>query len=173
MPVANAAAIRQVLRQIKNKPATAVAERVLSEWELNALVGVGSSAVAGKFLRLGMIDEVVAIAAAASGNMTTQLPANAKVLFTSTNNNTALTFGTAVKFGVGTAADPDRFLLSATTVTINTKNNATPLEAVGNNAAAVTVAVTAVDTDGAAAGTMTGSVRVRLIYVYAESLPNA
>lgn len=151
------------MRTIVNNPAASYSERVLMEKDLGN----------GSYLRRAYIEQAVTLAAAASGDLTTQLPANYRVIFASANNDTLLSYGTAVKFGIGTAADPDKFLLSSTTLTKNTKNEGQPLEAVASGSAAVTVRVSAVDTNGAAAGTMTGTVRARLVYEYITNIASA
>lgn len=125
----------------------------------------------GKRLRLCMIEEVVSFNAAAFANLTQVLPANSEVLDVQMNFETAMALNVAVKLGVGTAADPDAYLLSAVAMTRNAKNASRP-KAV--NAAALTPRISACDNAGAAAGTVTsGQVRVRIVYEYAEALPDA
>jgi len=128
----------------------------------------------GKELRRAVIEEVVTFAADASKALTQALPANSTVIQVDTNYDVAVVLSTAVKLGVGTASDPDAFLLSSATVTKNTKNVNRPAVATGFQAASAAPLVTAVDTNGAAAGTGTsGSVRVRIVYEYVQALPNA
>lgn len=165
--------VKNILRAWKNLPATTVAARFLSRWMTTSKNAPSAAQGIGRELRLACIEQTVSIAAAASGDLTTQLPVGAKVLFSQMNFDTVVTPVTAVKVGFGTAADPDRFGLSDTTLTKNTKTFTAPLEAVSINNTAVTMRVTAVDTNGAAAGTMTGTVRVLIAYWEIEPLPDA
>lgn len=166
--------VRDILRQWKNRPATGVAARHLAKFMTTLKNPPTGAQGIGKEVRLAAIEETVTISvAAASGALTTQLPAPARVLFACMNFDTAITLVTAVKVGLGTAADPDRFALSDTTMAKNTKTNSIPVEAVAINSAAVAMTVNAVDTNGAAAGTIAGTVRCLIVYWEMEQLPDA
>lgn len=161
--MANEANVKAILRKIKNNPATSAAARVLLEATVDKSTGFKREAIV----------ETVALAGAASVNLTTQLPAGAKVIHAGYYLTTAMTLVTAVKLGIGTAAKPSGFLLSATTMTIGITQSlatapATPADA--TVAAATTIALTTVDTNGALAGTGTGTVKVCVIYEYLEAL---
>jgi hypothetical protein len=154
---------RNAARGPINTPATGASERVLDERDLGN----------GSYYRRAYIEEAVEFSADASANLTTQLPASARVLFASLNLDTAVTLSTAVKIGLGTASDPDAYAITGTTMTKNTKTDHVPATATATTAAATTVKVTACDTSGAAAGTATGTVRARLLYEYVTSIADA
>lgn len=161
--------LRLDLRRLMNTPATA-AEGVLFEKDLGG----------GSVLRQGWLQQDLVFAGDAYKAFTNDLPANSRVLFASINTKTlgaysAETNVNAVKLGLGTAADPDQFLLDAGTVTKNTKTDKQPLEAVSIVAAAVTPRVTACQTGGTAStvGSYTGTVTARLIYEYITSIASA
>jgi hypothetical protein len=66
-------------------------------------------------LKYGVLRSRVALAAAASGTLGIQLPANARPLWAQSNIVSAFTHSTATRYGVGTSADPDAYILSSTT----------------------------------------------------------
>lgn len=142
---------------------TGVTERIIRETNLGN----------GSVHRVAYLEEALVFVTTAAVNLTTQIPALSKVIAASINFDTLIVLSTAVKVGFGTAADPDGLLLSGATLTKNTKaNSVTPTLA--TFAAATTLAVKAVDTNGDAAGTVTsGTVRARVLYEYITSIGNA
>ena len=108
-----------------------------------------------------------AFAAGATYDSPIQIPANHRIVAAKINNQTALVLSTAVKVGLGTSADPDGYALSSTAVTKNTKTsgggalvNTVPLQT-----SAATPRITACDTSGAAAGTITsGTIACEITY---------
>lgn len=81
--------------------------------------------------KIGVLRSRVAIAAAATASLGVDLPANARVLWTQSNINSAFTHSTATRYGVGTTADPDAFILSGTTTTAGTTTGPTLMESPG------------------------------------------
>lgn len=122
--------------------------------------------------QLRVIDEVISHVgnAALTKALTTQVPAGAVILAVQANADVALTGGgTTVRFGVGVAADPDKYGNSAA-LTKNAKINTIPAHAVLGAPEALVVAAT---TGGGAAGDTAltvGAVRVRVVYAQAVSL---
>jgi hypothetical protein len=108
----------------------------------------------------------------ASLNLTTQLPPNAVIDYAGMNFDTPVVLVTGVKVGFGTAASPSLYALSGTVLNKNTKtDNPQSAPVVGGP---TTLQVGACATGGTAAGTVTsGTVRVRIIYRYFASIPNA
>jgi hypothetical protein len=82
-------------------------------------------------LKYGVLRSRVALAAAASGTLGIQLPANARPLWAQSNIVSAFTHSTATRYGVGTSADPDAYILSSTTTTAGTTTGPTFLESPG------------------------------------------
>lgn len=128
--------------------------------------------------KIRYIEEAVIFAAAASANFTEQVPAGAIPLAASMNYDTAVVLSTAVKVGLGTAADPDGYGLTGTAVIKNTKH----APGTGGKGAlcgvqiatATTIQVTACDTAGALAGTVTsGTVRGRVYYETWDGIADA
>lgn len=162
--MANANNVNQIIRNFKNAPVAASnTERVMLELRVDK----------DTVFRRATISETVSLAAAASANLTTQLPAGAKVIESGYFLTTAMVLVTAVKLGIGVSGKPSAFGLSGTTMTINTTEGlptapATPADA--TVAAATTMRVSTVDTNGAAAGTGTGTVKVCVVYEYMTSL---
>lgn len=144
-------------------PATSgVTERVIDE------VNLGN----GSVYRRAFIEEALVFTADASADLTTQIPALSRVVAASINMDTLVVLDTAVKVGFGTQADPDGLVIAAT-LTKNAKaNDVSPT--LTSFDTATTLRVSAVDTNGAAAGTVTsGTVRARVIYDYVTSIGNA
>lgn len=157
-------------RGIVNVPSSGVVERVLLEKDLGN----------GSVYRRAYLEEVLVAAGVALVAMTTSLPANHNVLFASLNFDTLVAMSTetdvdAVKVGFGTAADPDRYAISGVTLTKNTKTDNVPADSLSKSTSAQTPRISACATGGAAAsvGTMTGSVRARILYEYTTSIGNA
>lgn len=134
-----------------------------------------SSDLPGPGETIKFIEETVEFTADASANLVEQIPALAIPIGAVINYDTAVVLDTAVKIAVGTSGDPDGYAITGTNVTKNTKE-ARPTGALCGTGvlSATTVQVTAVDTNGAAAGTVTsGTVRVRVYYKTLDQLPNA
>lgn len=93
------------------------------------------------------------------------LPANHVLVSAEMNWATAVGLATAVKVGLGISGDPDSVLLSAATLTKNTKTFGHSLTTKSNQAA-TTYRVSCVDTNGAAAGTFnaTATIWVRMVF---------
>lgn len=132
----------------------------------------GASATEG--LEVTVLDEVVAVSsAAASHDLTIDIPDGAVILSVQANLDTAITASTAVKVGIGIAANPDLYGLTSD-VTADLKSNNIPDWAVLSGAE--DVKIFACDTNGDAAGTIGGAaelVRVRIVYLTLNSLDNA
>lgn len=98
-------------------------------------------------------------------------PANSIILSMEVELASTLTAATAVKFGIGVASNPDAYYLSAG---LTTASNVSKFMAnVDTNiTAAETLKLFAVDTNGAAAGTVGGgaddTAKVRITYLYLE-----
>lgn len=122
------------------------------------------------------IVETVTLTAAGSVNLTNTLPNGARVLAAHRLNVTLVSLTTAVKLGLGTAASPSKYLLTSTSMAIN---EATGLAANADAQVAApalttggadTLVLSTVDTGGAAAGSGTGTVMVRIVYAVAGPL---
>lgn len=111
------------------------------------------------------LDKTVAASGAASYAFGT-IPSGAKIIAADLTLAATVTATTAVKIGIGTAADPDKYgKTSALTAATYNGFLATPVILTS----ADTVIISAVDTAGDAAGTLNaGSIRGRIIY---QSLP--
>jgi len=120
------------------------------------------------------IEETVTFTGTGSKNLTEQLPARAIPLYGLINCETLVGCTTAVKLGLGTAGDPDGFARTAA-LTKNAKQTLGKGALCGAElAAATTIAVSSVDTNGAAAGTAdSGTARVRVYYELYDNLPDA
>lgn len=120
------------------------------------------------------IEEEIALSpAAASFPLSRQLPAGAVILLAQLKIPATISATTATKIGLGIAADPDKYVLSAALTAQdagglrNLAVDAVPL------AAAETVGVYAVDNAGAAAGTIGGTgqkVKVRIVFLKPENI---
>lgn len=116
-------------------------------------------------------EDVVIPSAVASVDLSANVPAGAVILASQANLQTTVVATTAVKVGIGTDADPDKYGLSADLVK-NTKINFIPAYAVLSGAEDVKLHACA--TGGTAAGTInSGTVRVRLVYAALTSLEDA
>lgn len=152
-----------MFRQLKAVPASAVAERIHEEYELESFPN-------NKFLRTASIEQTVTLTAAASVNLTTQVPANARILFASIKLSGAMVLVTAVKLGVGVAGTPSAFLLSTVTMADATKaDQVVADQAAARTTAPTTIVLSTTDAAGAAAGTGTGVVKVRVVYQYCQT----
>lgn len=122
------------------------------------------------------IEETVVFTGSASKNLVAQLPKNAVPLAGICNNDSLIGCTTAVKIGVGTAASLIGFCLSASLV-----KNAKQQDGKGKGAlcgvalaVATTIQISAVDTNGAAAGTAdSGTFRARVYYELYDNLADA
>lgn len=108
--------------------------------------------------------------AAASFTIDTR-PAYSAIVSLEVELASTLTAATAVKFGIGTASDPDAYYLSAGLTTAS--NKYTILTHADTNVAATeTLKLSACATDGSAAGTVGGgtddTVKIRITYLYLE-----
>lgn len=112
-------------------------------------------------LRLRALEQEVTIGgAAASFDLTSDLPSGAIPVGGALNLQTAVTATTAVKVGLGTSGDPDKYGLTGA-LTKNSKGKAMVSPSVLGSLE--DVKIFACDTGGAAAGTLdSGTVRVRL-----------
>lgn len=149
---------------------------------LTSTVGAGAAAAALRFgktategYELKVIDQTLSLAsAAASFDLTEDVPTGAVILSAQANLETLIGAATAVKVGLGIAADPDKYGKTSA-LTKNLKIDTIPAHAVLSGAE--DVKVFAVDTNGAAAGTIGGTagnaVRVRIVYAVCKSLDNA
>jgi len=118
-------------------------------------------------------EDVDASSAAAAHDLAADIPDGAVILCVQANLDTAITGATAVKVGVGVAADPDKYGLTSG-LTQNLKIDTLPAHAVLSGAE--DVQVYACDTNGDAAGTIGGAgeiVRVRIVYATTNSLDDA
>lgn len=122
---------------------------------------------------IGFIEEVITFTGTATKNLAVQLPANATPLYAAINLDVLVVCTTAVKIGVGTAADPDGYSKTGA-LTKNTKEGIKGALINAQVAAATTIQVTACDTAGALAGTAdSGQARIRVYYELFDQLPNA
>lgn len=114
---------------------------------------------------IGIFDETVAInPSAGTADFDNAIPAGSRLLSARMTFTSAITLVTAVKVGLGISGNPDSILLSGTTMTNGTVTEGDTLTD-KYYAADQTIRVTACDTNGAAAGTMLGSVRAKILYV--------
>ena len=149
---------------------------------LTSTVGAGAAAAALRFgktategYELKVIDQTLDLSsAAASFDLTEDVPVGAVILSAQANLETLIGAATAVKVGLGIAADPDKYGKTSA-LTKNLKIDTIPAYAVLSGAEDVKVFAT--DTAGAAAGTIGGTagnaVRVRIVYTVCKSLDNA
>ena len=161
-----------------------VAERVMLQLATSDLNAAGLVSAAKNPLtdfRICCKEEVVTLTAAAYKDTNITLPAGAIPIFFSLNFETAITLaGTAVvKIGVGSSGNEDLFFLTSTTMTKNTKEGGQSLTAAAS-ATAITVRLTATDTNGAVVAGGTPSlfaagekIRIRVIYMRVDVLPDA
>jgi len=163
-------------QQVEFRNVPIVARSTASATPVTALQ-YGTQGVEG--VRIRVIDETVTLTAAVKTDLTTQLPATSVVLAVQGNlQTTVVGDGTGdnglTKIGIGTAADPDIYGLSADLVK-NTKITGVPA-AYAVIAAATTWSVYAVDNAGAAVTEkfVAGStVRVRIVYMDLDPLVDA
>lgn len=159
---------------------------VVDKWATDKTV-LGGSATPVVVHRLGstvtegyettVLDETVdcITTPAASFPLTSTVPSGAVILAVQATLRDTITADTAVKVGIGVTADPDKYGKTGT-LTANQKVDTIPAHAVLG--ATETIAIFAVDTDGAAAGTIGGGgagterVRVRIVYAVLNSLDN-
>jgi hypothetical protein len=168
-------------------PGTAAASKVAilgAEKNLDTLTLSGGAAVAAQLLGLGAtngtglrimaIDETITIpSAVAAVALTSVVPDGAILISAQANIQTVVVATTATKVGLGIAANPDAYGLTASLLAnqkINTLIPAAPIVGTGEGI----IGIYAVDNSGDAAGTInSGVVRVRLVYAVLTSLPNA
>lgn len=181
--------IRQAIERPKNDSTTvgmsaSNIERILAQFVMpddaiqyggpgTSPAAPGNSPTARSFFRIAMIEDVAVFNAAGQIQLATPLPAGAVVLSGHLNFDTALTHaGGATKIGLGIAGTLGAFALSGSAVTA--KNTKTDLPLAGTvETASQNLLVTATNDAGAATGTVTGTVRARVIYRYSPSIPNA
>lgn len=166
--------------------AAANSERVLMDYanpdDNSALYsGPGTSSAAPNgptvnrtFTKYAMVEDVLVFNGQASLPIgAAPIPANAVIDSVHMNWDQPLVLATAVKVGVGPAASPSQLSLSGTVMAKNTKTDS-PQTTLVAYAAATQLQVNACATGGTAAGTITsGTVRVRVLYWYYASIPNA
>jgi len=161
--------VRRIVERFKNAFATNAAERTMLQLSCSDLY-------AEKMMKIACVEEVLSITDEDLYEaMTTAIPAGAHILFADMNYDTAIVLATATKVGLGDATTPDVLLRSSATVTKNTKTAGAVDHTIS---AATTFRVSSVDVNGAAAGkfdngTAAAKIRVRIIYAYAEALPDA
>lgn len=152
--------VREIIKRLKNSPADGKSPRVMLELHVDQTT---------KY-RMEAIVEPLALGGAGSQQMTSQLPAGSKVLFAGILLETAVTLTTATKLGVGTAATPNAFYLSGTTMTAGTTDVQPAPDTSGRVAAQTPVKLATTDNSGAAAGSGTGTVKVVVIYEYVQAI---
>jgi hypothetical protein len=159
--------VKSIGSAIKNLPSAVTSLMILAFWSFfqqgNRDYGI----------TLQKIQESVVFTADGYAALTTSIPAGSRVVGVSMRYDTAVVLSTAVKIGVGTEANPDAFALSSTDVVINTKTRAFVGDDASRFTAATPVRLTACDTDGAAAGTVTsGTVTVIILLETIDELPD-
>lgn len=132
----------------------------------------GPSEIQGGLIEQVLEEDVVIPSAVASVDLSKDIPDGAIITSIAMNNQTLITgAGGGVKVGLGVAADPDKYGLSADLVK-NTKVTLLVAEAILSGAEDIKIFAT--DGAGAAAGTLdTGTVRVRITYTEKIPLPDA
>lgn len=158
----NYAQIRRGVKQPKNIPTAGNVARVIFD----------EHAAPSQAVRTECIEETLALNAAGSANMTTQLPAGSRVKFVSIYLETGMTLTTATKLAVGTAGTPSAFYLSGTTMTSGTNDAQPTADTNARVSTATTVKLATTDNSGNATGSGTGTVKVLVVYEYLQ-LPNA
>lgn len=120
-------------------------------------------------IRTGTITKVIDLSTAAASFAIGQRPAKSAIASLEVELSGTITAATAVKFGVGTASDPDAYYRSAGLTTASNVYKFL-LDTDTNVAAAESLVLSAVDTNGAAAGTIGGgagqTAKVRITYLY-------
>lgn len=135
-----------------------------------AALRLGQTATEGWELKV-LDEDVVIPSAVASVDLTEDIPDGAVILGCQMNLETIVTATTAVKVGLGIAANPDLYGITASLLK-NVKTNLIPDWAVLSGAE--DILIYAVDTGGSAAGTIdTGTVRVRIVYLALNGLDDA
>lgn len=116
----------------------------------------------------GTITKEITLSSAAASFEIGQRPANSAIASLEVELSGTLSAATAVKFGVGHSGDPDAYYRSAgLTTASNVYKLMTDVDT--NVTSAQTLNLYAVDTNGAAAGTIGGAgetVKVRITYLY-------
>lgn len=148
-------------RRIKNSPITAGnQERLLSMFDFDQ----------GSEVRRSAIVETLVLGGAGFQPLTTQLPAGSRVVFAGIYLETAVVLTTATKLGIGFSGTPSGYYLSGVTMTLGTTDIQATADTNARNAAATTARISTVDNSGAAAGSGTGTVKVVIIYEYAQAI---
>lgn len=106
-------------------------------------------------------ERVVIDSATGNVDLSNAIPANAIVDAADFKFATALTLATATTVSLGTSGDPDAIAESSATDAKGTRTVAFPGTAL---TAATTYRLTATNGSGAAAGTMVGTIDVRIVY---------
>jgi hypothetical protein len=127
------------------------------------------------FWRIAMIEEPIVLNGSATVNLTTSLPKGAVPLSAHLNFDTTITFaGGATKIGFGRASAITELALSASGIVAkNTKTDNSLVSITESVTVAVPIQINATNDAGAQTGTATGTVRARVIYRYAASIPDA
>jgi hypothetical protein len=122
-------------------------------------------------VKSGVITKNLDLTSAAASFTIGDRPAYSVIVSLEVELASTLTAATAVKFGVGTASDPDAYYLSAGLTTASNKTKFM-LDTDTNVTAAETLKLSACATDGSAAGTVGGgaddTAKVRITYLYVE-----
>lgn len=122
-------------------------------------------------VRPGVITANVDMSTAAASFTIGDRPAGSVIVSLEVELASTLTAATAVKFGVGNGSDPDAYYRSAGLTTASNVSKFL-VDVDTNVSSAETIKIYAVDTNGAAAGTIGGgaddSAQVRIAYLYLE-----
>ena len=149
-----------IMRKVKNTPPASNAERVLMENDYDQ----------GSLWRRSAIIEKIVLGGAGSQILNTPLPAGATVLAVGIFLETGVALTTATKLAVGTAALPSAFFLSGTAMTAGTTAIVGAPAANAIVSASTPIQLTTTDNSGAPAGTGVGTVKVVVIYEYAQPI---
>lgn len=140
-------------------------------------IGANGGAANGRsFFRIAMIEDIAVFNGTNQVQLTTPLPMGAVPLSAHINYDTAITTAggaTGASFGITGTLNQLAQVKAAAGTNKNTKNDS-PLASTTESATAATpLLVSSTNDAGALTGTLTGTVRVRVIYRYSASIPNA
>lgn len=158
-----------------NRGVSPIVSHTFSAGAATAAIALRFGATTTEGLELRVIDETVDLSsAAASFDLTQDIPSGAVILSAQANLETAITGASgATAVGIGVAADPDKYGESSA-LTLNTKVDTTlDLVKLGS---AEDIRIYATDGAGTATGTIGGSsesVRVRIAFLALNSLDDA
>ena len=117
--------------------------------------------------------EKVTLTAAQTATLTQAIPANAIIAAVQFKYNTAVVLSTATTVSLGITGDPNAFIESSTTVTINTETTGVPLTTTFVTAS-TPVILTSTNGSGAAAGAfVSGTVTVQIFGWYFDDIDDA